>query len=186
MKLGARIFKTGIAVALSIYLAEFLDMDPVIFAALAAVLTVQPSLYRSWQYIIEQLQANFIGAIFAITFTYFLGTDPFVVGLVVIIVIAINLQFKLERSIPLSIITVIAIMEGTTGNFFWFAINRFLLIMVGIVSSIIVNAIFLPPRYEDKLYTKIQRTTNHIVEYLRSSPMNEVEGQKVSRGCQAV
>jgi uncharacterized membrane protein YgaE (UPF0421/DUF939 family) len=180
MKLGARIIKTGIAVTLSIYLATILGLDPVIFAAVAAVLSVQPSLYRSWQIILDQLQANVIGAIVAILFTYLLGTDPFVIGLVVIIVIAINIQLRFESSIPLSIITVIAIMESTTGNFFLFALERFMLIMTGIGASILVNVIFLPPKYEDKLYNKINTTSQSLLSYLRASTMNELDN-KTSR-----
>lgn len=180
MKLGARIIKTGIAVTLSIYLATLLGLDPVVFAAVAAVLSVQPSLYRSWQIILDQLQANLIGAIIAILFTYLLGSDPIVVGVVVILVIAINIQLRFESSIPLSIITVIAIMESTTGNFFMFALERFMLIMTGIGASILVNVIFMPPKYEDKLYFKIKETNKSILSYLRSSTMNELN-EKTSR-----
>lgn len=178
MKLGARIFKTGIAVTISLYLASALGLNPIIYAGLAAVLSIQPSLYRSWQNVLEQLQANTIGAILAITFTYFLGAEPFVVGLVVIIVIAINIQLKFEKSIPLSIITVIAIMESTSGNFFLFALNRFLLILTGIGASIVVNAVFLPPKYEEKLYSKLEEMNRHILEYLRTSTTDEVDDKK--------
>jgi uncharacterized membrane protein YgaE (UPF0421/DUF939 family) len=180
MKLGARIIKTGIAVTFSLYLATVLGLDPVIFAALAAVLSIQPSLYRSWQNILDQLQANVIGAVLAIVFTYVLGNQPFVIGLVVILVIAINIQLRFEKSIALSIITVIAIMESTTGDFLWFALDRFLLILTGIGASVLVNVIFLPPKYEDKLYTKVRETSNFLHSYLRSSTMNELE-DKASR-----
>lgn len=178
MKFGARILKTGVALTVSLYIAMYFQLDPVIFAALAAVLSVQPTLYRSWQNILDQIQANLIGAVFAISFTYLLGNEPFMVGIVVMLVIAINLQLKFEKAIPLSIITVIAIMESTTGNFLSFATDRFLLILTGIGSALIVNAFFLPPKYEEKLYSKIQETNRLILEYLRSSALNELEDRK--------
>lgn len=179
MKLGARIIKTGIAVCLSLYLATLLGLDPIVFAALASVLAIQPSLYRSWQNVLDQLQSNTIGAILAITFTYFLGNDPFVVGLVVIIVIAINIQLRFEKSITLSIVTVIAIMESSQTEFIWFALDRFLLILIGIGSSALVNVLFLPPKYEDKLYSKIQEVNTHLLSYLRASNWNELEDKTV-------
>ncbi|WP_202080984.1 FUSC family protein [Caldalkalibacillus salinus] len=175
MKLGARIIKTGIAVSISLYVAKLAGLSPVLFAALAAVLAVQPSLYRSWQNILDQLQANIIGAVLAVLFTSLLGNEPFVVGMVVILVIAVNIQFKFEKSIPLSIVTVIAIMESTTGNFFIFALERFTLIMTGIGASFLVNVIFLPPRYEDKLYAKVHDLNQHIMGYLRSCTYHEYE-----------
>jgi uncharacterized membrane protein YgaE (UPF0421/DUF939 family) len=175
MKLGARIIKTGIAVTFSLYLATIFGLDPVIYAALAAVLSIQPSLYRSWQNILDQLQANVIGASLAIIFTYLLGNDPFVIGLVVILVIAINIQLRFEKTIALSIVTVIAIMESTTGNFLLFALDRVLLILTGIGASVLVNSIFLPPKYEDKLYAKVKETNNSLLSYLPVSIMNELE-----------
>ncbi|WP_025026991.1 FUSC family protein [Caldalkalibacillus mannanilyticus] len=178
MKFGARILKTGIALTIALYLATFFGLDPVIFAALAAALSIQPSLYRSWQHILDQIQANIIGALVAISFTYLLGNEPFIVGIVVMLVIAINLQLKFEKAIPLSIITVIAIMESTTGSFLLFAADRFLLILTGIGAALLVNVIFLPPKYEEKLYQKILGTNRMILEYLRSSTMNELEDKK--------
>ncbi|MDQ0340033.1 uncharacterized membrane protein YgaE (UPF0421/DUF939 family) [Caldalkalibacillus uzonensis] len=178
MRLGARIIKTGIAVTLSLYLASMFNLEPVIFAALAAVLAIQPSLYRSWQNVLEQLQANVIGAVVAVSFTYLLGNEPFVVGLVVIIVIAINLRLRFEKSIPLAIITVIAIMESTEGNFLLFALDRFLLILLGIGSSVVVNAIFLPPKYEDRLYRELNEATYDILSYLRSSTLDELDERR--------
>lgn len=179
MKLGARIIKTGIAVTISLYLAILLDIGPIVYAAVAAVLSTQPSLYRSWQNVTEQLQANIIGAIMAVTFTYFLGNSPFIVGLVVMLVIAINIQLKMEKSISLSVVTVIAIMESTTGNFLLFALDRFLLILLGIGSSFLVNMIFLPPKYEDRLYARISQLHQHVLSYLRATTTNQLDDKTV-------
>ncbi|GGK28154.1 membrane protein [Caldalkalibacillus thermarum] len=178
MRLGARIIKTGIAVTLSLYLATLFKMEPVIFAALAAVLAIQPSLYRSWQNVLEQLQANVIGAVLAVSFTYLLGNEPIVVGLVVVIIIAINLQLGFERSIPLAIVTVIAIMEWSEGSFLLFALDRFLLILLGIGSAVIVNAAFLPPKYEERLYHELNKANYDILSYLRSSTLDELNDRK--------
>ncbi|MFS8580885.1 MAG: aromatic acid exporter family protein, partial [Novibacillus thermophilus] len=49
MKIGARILKTGVAVGLALYISRFLGLEPIIFAGIAATVTVQPALYRSWQ-----------------------------------------------------------------------------------------------------------------------------------------
>lgn len=175
MKLGARMIKTGISVTLTLYLALLFEMEPIVYAAVAAVLSTQPSLYRSWQNMIDQLHANLIGAVLAVTFTYFLGNDPFIVGLVVILVIAITIQLKIEKSISLAIVTVIAIMESTTGNFFLFALDRFLLILLGMGSAFVVNILFMPPRYEDRLYNGINQLNQEILPYLRATALNELD-----------
>ena len=66
MKLGARIFKTGLSVVIAIYCAMLLHIDATMIAGIAAALSVFPSVYRSWKHLLNQLKANFIGACFAL------------------------------------------------------------------------------------------------------------------------
>ncbi|MGO4889838.1 FUSC family protein [Anaerobacillus sp. MEB173] len=167
MKLGARILKTGVAIVLSLYIALLLKLEPPMFAALAAIFAIQPSIYRSYQTILEQIQANIIGAVFAVLFVLTFGHEPFVIGLVCIIVIAINLKLKFETAIPIAVVTVIIIMESPTDNFIEFASTRFLLILIGVVSAFIVNLFFIPPKYETKLYHKIVDNTESIIQWIR-------------------
>ncbi|WP_332691433.1 FUSC family protein [Halalkalibacter lacteus] len=166
MKLGARIFKTGLAVMLSLYLAKWFGLEPPMFAALAAAIAVQPSLYRTFQTILEQVQANVIGAVIAIIFVMTFGHDPFVVGLVVVLAIAIILRVKLEpTTIPLAIVTVIIIMESPSTDFIQFATGRFSLVILGVLAAFIINLFFIPPRYETKLYHKFQKATEDINQW---------------------
>ncbi|MFA8440054.1 aromatic acid exporter family protein [Pueribacillus sp. YX66] len=168
MKFGARIFKTGIAVTLSLYIAMLLNLEPVTFAAVSAVFAVQPSVYRSFQTILDQFQANIIGAIVAIVFTLAFGNEPFVIGLGAILIIAISIKLKMEKTIPLAVVTLILIMESSTdGNFFLFALSRLGIIMIGVLSSFVVNLLFLPPKHETKLFQKIITNTEYVTQWLR-------------------
>lgn len=154
MKIGARILKTGLAVGLALYLGEWLQLEPVIFAGIAAAVTVQPSLYRSWQNSLQQIQANIVGALVAIVLALSLGTEPYVIALGIVIVISINIQFKFTKSIPLAMVTVLAIMSSPADPFWAFAGDRFLLIFIGVASSIIIN-VFIPPRHEKRLISQL-------------------------------
>lgn len=168
MKFGARILKTGIAVTLALYIAMLLNLEPVTFAAVAAVFAVQPSVYRSYQTILEQFQANLIGAVVAIVFTLAFGNEPFVIGLGAIVIIAISIKLKMEKTIPLAVVTLILIMESsTTGNFFLFALSRLAIIMIGVTCSFVVNLLFLPPKHETKLFEKIMSCTEYVTQWLR-------------------
>lgn len=167
MKLGARIFKTGIAIILSLFVAQLVDSPSPVFAGIAAIFAVQPSIYRSYLSIIEQIQGNLIGAVLAVIFVLILGNNFVIVGIAAIIVITINLKLKLENTITLSIVTLIAIMEAPGGDFISFALIRFSTIMIGVFSAFIVNLVFIPPKYETKLYYKIENTTEEIFKWLR-------------------
>lgn len=163
MKLGARTFKTGLAVLLAIYIAQLIGLSPVVYAAVAASLTIMPTLYRSWQHMKEQIKANFIGAAMALFILALTDNhEPWVIGVVVVLAIAINIKLGFEKSLMVVVLTVIAILEAPTGNSIEFAFQRFLLILIGILSSVFVNMVFLPPKYETKLFESIQKTNNSI------------------------
>lgn len=58
MTLGARVLKTGIAISLALYLCSMLGLAPGTFAAVAAVFTVQPTVYQSWRQVLDQVQTE--------------------------------------------------------------------------------------------------------------------------------
>ncbi|WP_078381747.1 aromatic acid exporter family protein [Sutcliffiella halmapala] len=167
MKLGARIVKTGIAITLALFVAQWLDLPSPFFAGIAAIFAIQPSIYRSYQSIIEHIQANLIGAILAIIFSLIFGHDPFIIGLTAIFVIGINLKLKIENTIPLALVTVIAIMESPGENFLEFSLIRFSTVMIGILCAFLVNLFFIPPKYETRLYYKVKVTTEDILKWIR-------------------
>lgn len=175
MKLGARMVKTGIAIVLSLFLSDLLQLPTPIFAAIAAIFAIQPTIYRSYLSVIEQIQGNVVGAVTAFVFTLAFGNHLMVVGLGAIIVIAINLKLRLENTISLSLVTLIAIMETPGENFIEFGLIRFGTIMLGVLSAFVVNLIFLPPKYESKLYFKAAELTEEITKWIRISAREATE-----------
>ncbi|MFD3448088.1 aromatic acid exporter family protein [Microbacteriaceae bacterium 4G12] len=169
MKLGARILKTGLAITLALYVSMLLKLPSPVFAGISAVFAVQPSVYRSYLTVLEQVQANIIGAIFAAIFVLVFGNDPFIIGLTAILVITVTLKLRLENTISIAIVTVIAIMEYQGPNFMNFALLRFITIIVGVLAASLVNLVFLPPKYETKLYRKIAGNTEEILKWIRLS-----------------
>jgi uncharacterized membrane protein YgaE (UPF0421/DUF939 family) len=175
MKLGARILKTGIAIVLSLYLAQLVHSPSPVFAGIAAIFALQPTIYRSYLTIVEQIQGNLIGAVLAVVFVLLLGNHYVVIGLAAIIVILLALKLKLENTIALSLVTLISIMVNPGVDFIPFAGVRFSTIMIGVFSAFIVNLVFVPPKYENKLYLKISGTTEEIIRWIRLSTRHDVD-----------
>jgi uncharacterized membrane protein YgaE (UPF0421/DUF939 family) len=175
MRIGARILKTGIALIVALLVCRWLDLNPPVIAAIAATLSIEPTVYRTLKQLQEQMEANLIGAILGITATYFLGAEPLTIGIVVMLVIIINLRLKFESSLTLSIVTIIAVMETQTSNYLYFAGNRFLLTVIGIFSAALVNALFIPPRYEKRLFKEISETSENYSILMRTLIHNEME-----------
>ncbi len=167
MKLGARIFKTGIAITLALYVAQLLDIPSPVFAGIAAIFAIQPTIYRSYLSVIEQIQGNIIGTIIAILFVLIFGNQILFVGLAAICIIIIMLKLKLENTIRMGLVTMIAIMEAPASDFLQFAMLRSSTILLGILSAFIVNLIFIPPKYETKLFQSISDATEDIVKWIR-------------------
>lgn len=167
MKLGARIFKTGVAIVFSLFIAELLQLPNPVFAGIAPIFAIQPSIYRSYKTATEQIQGNLIGAIVAVIFSLVFGKDYVIVGFAAIITITIMLKLKLEKALTLALVTVIAIMEIQGDDFLLFAVLRFATILVGVISAFIVNLVFLPPKFEKKLFNAIHYTQDEIIRWLR-------------------
>lgn len=174
MKLGARIVKTGVSVTVALTLATWLGMDVIVFAAIAAVLTIQPSVYRSLTYIKDVSISNLIGALFALGMMMVLGNNPLVIGLTVILIIGANLALKLNQSVNLSVLTAIAIMETMVPGPAWlFAGERFLTIMIGVGSSLLLNMFFLPPKHGERLFSTLtawHEKLTFLLRHLHHSP----------------
>ncbi|MGG3805713.1 FUSC family protein [Metabacillus fastidiosus] len=175
MKLGARILKTGIAITLALFIATLLQLPSPVFAGISAIFAIQPTIYRSYLSIIEQIQANVIGAVFAIIFGLIFDPHPVIIGLTAIIVIVINLKLKMENTISIALVTVIAILETPGEDFIQFALIRFFTVMLGIFAAFIVNLVFLPPKYETKLYNHILNHAEEIIKWTRISIRNATE-----------
>lgn len=167
MKLGARIFKTGIAIVVALFVAEMLQLPNAVFAGIAAIFAIQPTLYRSYLTIIEQIQGNLIGAITAVTFVLVFGHQIVTVGLAAVIIILIMLKLGLEKSISLALVTMIAIMEIKGDEFLSFALLRLVTIVIGVLSAFIVNLLFMPPKYETKLFQAIHQAQDEIIRWIR-------------------
>ena len=71
-----------------------------------------------------------------------LSNQPISVGLVCILVIMICMKLKMGETIGLTLVTVISVMEAS-GQ--WdFALNRFILTIIGIISAFLINILVFP------------------------------------------
>jgi uncharacterized membrane protein YgaE (UPF0421/DUF939 family) len=173
MTLGPRVLKTGIAVTLALYLCLYMGLEPGVFAGVAALLSIQPSIYRTWRLMLDQIITNSLGAAIALISIHFLGDSPIIIGFVAMLVIAVTLRMKMFNTIPLTLVTVLAIMSPGNENFL-FSLNRFAIIMVGVGSALLVNLIILPPKYKENYLKKVHTAFENMSLLLRTAISNEM------------
>ncbi|RXT08079.1 aromatic acid exporter family protein [Ammoniphilus sp. CFH 90114] len=162
---GRRTIKTAISVMASLFIANLLGLEPAVFAAVAAALSIQPTNKRSMRYAVEQVQANVAGALIGVIIAVFFGVHLYTVALAIIIVITLTNLFKWKDSIPLSIVTVIFIMEAPTEDFLYFSWNRFMITFVGVAVSGVINTVLLPPKYVTHLRRLYEQALKLLITY---------------------
>ncbi|WP_410511566.1 aromatic acid exporter family protein [Paenibacillus sp. BR2-3] len=173
MAFGARILKTGMAVTLALYLSELLQFSSPVGAAIAAIFAMQPSIYRSWRYFLDQIQTSTMGAVLALLGGLLLSNQPIAVGLVCILVIMISMKMNRGDTIGLTLVTVISVMEAS-GQ--WeFALNRFLLTLTGIVSAFLINIIVFPPKPRKQYIQQIENVFKSLSLLLRTAVSHEMK-----------
>lgn len=173
MTLGARVLKTGLSIALSLYVCYWLGYTPGVFAAVAAVFTVQPTVYRTWRQVLDQVQTNTLGAAVALGANTLFGDSPISIGIVAVIVIMVSLRLKMENTISLTLVTVLAIMEAP-GDDWEFALNRFIIIMIGMSSAFLVNLLILPPKQGKAFAEGVRQSFQHLSLLHRTAVSNEL------------
>ncbi|WP_219835202.1 aromatic acid exporter family protein [Paenibacillus sp. R14(2021)] len=173
MTIGARVLKTGFAVALAVYLSSLLAFPSPIIAAVASIFTIQPSISRSWQQVVDQLQTNVLGAAVALAAVRLFGQTPIALGIVCIIVILINIRLRMESTIGLTLVTVVAVMEANTAGW-WFAVERFLMVLTGMGAAFAVNLLVYPPRPRKQFVGQVHEAYGQLSLLLRMAISNEM------------
>jgi uncharacterized membrane protein YgaE (UPF0421/DUF939 family) len=180
MTLGARVLKTGLAVAVALWVGMLIGLTSPIISAVAAIFTIQPSIYRSWKELLQQIQSNVIGAVVAVAAVWLIGSTPIAVGLVCIGVILLCLRLKAEETVGLTLVTVVVIMEARGQQGWLYAADRFGAIMTGMLAAFAVNVTVAPPRHRERFVKHMQEARSSLSRLLRTAVSNELK-EKVFR-----
>ena len=140
-----RQLKTGIAIILALFIASLLPNEAGLkaIAGVSAVVAMQPSVFRSIKTVSDQAIGNVFGALLAVAMVTVFGDNVVIMGVTVILLIAVLFRFNLAHVATLASVTALIIMGQHTGDFYVSAFYRFALVMIGVISSSIVNLVFL-------------------------------------------
>ncbi|RKN80463.1 FUSC family protein [Paenibacillus ginsengarvi] len=180
MTFGPRMLKTGIAVTLALYISTWLQFSPPVISAVAAIFAMQPTIYRSWRYFLDQVQTNTLGAVMAVLAGTFFSNEPIAIGVVCVLAIMCCIKLKMEETIGLTLVTVVAVMEASGAGQWEFALNRFLLSLIGIVSAFVINITVLPPKPKQQFHEQVRSVFTQLSLLLRTAISDEIK-EKVFR-----
>jgi uncharacterized membrane protein YgaE (UPF0421/DUF939 family) len=145
--IGPRLWKTGLAVALTILLVRLTGHPYEVYGAVAAALAVAPSASRSLRTISHQIAANLAGGLIGTLAILLFGPNPLVIGVAVILVLWASQRFGYKEMAPTLVTVTLFVMaphaDSVTTYTFW----RLLAVLTGSVVGTAVNALILPPDY---------------------------------------
>jgi len=146
--IGARVVKTAVAVTISILIAESLDLYTFQFAGIIAVLSVQPSIYRSLRSALQMMASAVVAALLGAAALFSLGGTFYAMGLVAFILMILHVKIRWTNSLLVSVVVGINTM-GTIGlDFKEAALNQIALVLIGTVTGTLVNMIRKPVHQE--------------------------------------
>lgn len=169
MKIGARTLKSGISVFLSIWIPYLLGIpEGSALAGISAINSLQPSVRKSFDTLQARIWANSLGGVVAVIMTYLLGNSFPIIGLSAVLLIAILHQLDFDNVVGLAVVTLIVIMLSEQEALVYDAVIRVFGTIIGVVTSFILNTIFMPPNYNDQFFRLLDLVTNEISKNLRA------------------
>lgn len=157
-RIGGRVWKTGVAVAASLGICRALHIPEPVFAGVAAVICVQPTVLQSFKKGAQRLQATVLGALVGLAAVALVTHCPSLIvrsgaaGVAVVIAVWFCLALRWQDALSLSATTVVVIMvhgdEG--GNLLVYALERTLVTAIGVITASLVNVLMIWPTVEDR------------------------------------
>lgn len=146
-KIGPRLWKTGLAVALTIVLLRLTGHPYEVYGAVAAALAVAPSASHSLRSAGTQIGAHLLGGLVGSLTVLIFGFHPLVAGATVVGVLLLCQQMN-WRDVSASAVTVTLFVMAPHGDSAGaYAIWRLLAVVAGSLIGAGVNALVLPPNY---------------------------------------
>ncbi|MFZ5825767.1 MAG: FUSC family protein [Bacillota bacterium] len=165
--LGARIIKTGIAVFLSLAVFTWFGSSYATFAAVAAILAIQPSVNKAREVLRQQLLGNLVAGGIATAIGLWLPINPGTMALGAILVLGLLNQFKLSEAAGLAVVVILFIMERPEHDFLLYTVARMGVIAGGMAIGFLVNRYIRPPDVSSRARDEIKEGAKEIDRFLQ-------------------
>ncbi|MCK3770708.1 aromatic acid exporter family protein [Microbacterium aerolatum] len=141
-----QLVKSAVATLGAWLLAGWLIPGPLpVFAAIAALLVVQPSVNQSFAKALERSIGVIVGVVIAVLLSLLLGPQSWVVLLAIVVAMLVAWTFRAStgtgNQVAISAMLVLALGSSDPD----YAVNRILETLIGVAFALIVNALVVPP-----------------------------------------
>ena len=185
--IGWRIIKTGIAVALCIWIAQLLKFEYPFYSAIAAVIAMQATIEGSLKTGVHRMKGTIVGAVTGYAFALVAVRSPWWTGLGLIVTMTILKFMKWYEAMSIASVVFIAISVNLTGKPLDYAVNRIIDTALGIIVAYLVNRWVFPPRYHKETEKSFQDARHHVIRLYQIAFRTlfdvqvKVEGEEVTK-----
>ena len=141
-----QVAKSAVATVLAWFLAGWLiPAQPPVFAAIAALLVVQPSLNQSFGKALERSVGVIVGVVVASALGILLGTSTGVVAVAVVVSLVLAWALRMTpgtgNQVAISALLVLALGTATPD----YALDRIIETVIGAAIGFVINVLIVPP-----------------------------------------
>lgn len=167
--IGWRIIKTGIAVALCIWIAQLLKFEYPFYSAIAAVIAMQATIEGSLKTGLHRMKGTIVGAVTGYVFSLVVVHSPWWTGLGLIVTMTILKFMKWHEAMSIASVVFIAISVNLTGKPLDYAVNRIIDTALGIIIAYLVNRWVFPPLYHKETEKSFQDARHHVIRLYQTA-----------------
>ena len=178
MKIGLRTVKTAIAVTLSVILAKIFNFEYPFFIGMTAIISMDKTMTNSLKMGRNRVFGTFLGACIGIGLSFVDRGNALLCGVGVIVLIQVCNYLKLQGSITIGGIVMIAIMVHTDKTPLYYGFYRTMDTLIGATISFIVNMTVFPYSTLDRLKQTsdlLWNEMNAIIEQLKDYKLVSLE-----------
>ena len=169
--LGLRTIKTGVALALAIFVAQILEIEYPFFVGMTAIISMDKTMTNSLKMGRNRVVGTFLGACIGVLLSYVDRGNPLLCGVGIMMLILICNRLRLQGSITIGGIVMIAIMVHTDKTPLFYGFHRTFDTLIGALVSLFVNVVLFPYANDKRLNNiilQLWEQTDKIVNALRN------------------
>lgn len=163
--LNHRIIKTAFGAGISVYLAQLLDINFGVTAGMVTIITIQSTKRESLKIAIERFIASAVGLFIAALLFRFIGINPLVFSLFILLFMKICLYFDLYQGFLVTVVLVTHMLVIKDVSF-KIITNEIYILLLGTVVALGLN-MYMPNERENllKMKEKIDSELKMILNY---------------------
>jgi|GEM_PF-2928956 len=167
-RIGPRLWKTGLAVALTFLLVGLTGQHYEVYGCVAAALAVAPSANRSLRTMGNQIVANLLGGLFGSLAILAFGPNPLVIGATVVLVLLICQRFGWRDLATTTVTVTLFVMAPHSDSVTTYTLWRLVSVLIGSVVGTTVNALVMPPDYQSMTVGAVAKAGDALDRFILS------------------